>query len=153
MEKSLEVSMLVVLYMVKVFHMDIMSICPSQLYISEKKLHEVQKSLNPKNMSVVAPIPIKELHRKTIFVDGHTRAVALYLLGEETIPVYWEYEVLDWEAYENCVQWCEDEGVLSIADLAKRIISHQQYELLWYKRCDDLHVRLELERKNANISL
>jgi len=138
--------------MVEIFHVDITSIQPSQLYISKKKLQEVQKSLNPKNRSLGILIPIKEINGKTIFVDGHTRAVALYLLGEKTIPVYWEYEDLDWNAYENCVRWCEDEGVRSITDLAKRIVSHEEYEQLWYKRCDELHVRLDLERRNSNRS-
>ena len=129
--------------MVEIFHVEIMSIHPSQLYISEKKLQEIQESLNPKNPILSEPIPIKELNGKNIFVDGHTRAVALHLLGHKMMPVYWEYEELDWNMYEICVQWCVDEGIYSIRELTNRIVSHDDYKILWYKRCDDLHTSLE----------
>jgi hypothetical protein len=129
--------------MVEIFFKDVLSIQPSQLYISEKKLKEIQLSLNSNDPHVKEPIPIKNIDGKTIFVDGHTRAVAIYLLGQKTIPVYWEYEELDWELYKVCVQWCIDENIHSIEDLAKRIIPQPQYEQLWYKRCDELHVFLE----------
>lgn len=129
--------------MVEIFDVEITSIHPSQLYISEKKLREIQDSLNPKDPTLEDPIPIKELNGRTIFVDGHTRAVALHLLDQKTMPVYWEYEDLDWNMYEICVQWCVDEGIHSIRDLANRIVSHEDYKLLWYKRCDDLHSSLQ----------
>ena len=129
--------------MVEIFQMEILNIQPSQLYISNQKLQLIQETINPEDPKLEEPIPIKNLNGKTIFVDGHTRAVALHLLGEKTIPVYWEYEELDWNMYEVCVQWCLDEGVHSIIKLANRIVSHKDYELLWYKRCDDLHSSLQ----------
>ncbi|MHA1111878.1 MAG: hypothetical protein ACTSRE_12295 [Promethearchaeota archaeon] len=123
--------------------MKILNIHPSQLYISNQKLQLIQETLNPEDPRLVEPIPIKNLNGKTIFVDGHTRAVALHLLGQKTMPVYWEYEELDWNMYEICVQWCVDEGVYSIIELANRIVSHEEYKILWYKRCDDLHSSLQ----------
>ncbi|MHA1452098.1 MAG: hypothetical protein ACTSRD_04480 [Promethearchaeota archaeon] len=129
--------------MVEIFQMKILNIHPSQLYISNQKLQLIQETLNPEDPRLVEPIPIKNLNGKTIFVDGHTRAVALHLLGQKTMPVYWEYEELDWNMYEICVQWCVDEGVYSIIELANRIVSHEEYKILWYKRCDDLHSSLQ----------
>ena len=119
--------------------MEISKIHPSQLYISEQKLKKVQESLNPNQKVQYEPIPVKKLNGKMIFVDGHTRALALHLLGHNTIQVYLEYVDLDWELYEICVQWCIEENIHSIEDLAKRIIPHFLYEQLWYKRCDELH--------------
>lgn len=132
--------------MVEIFHVEIANVHPSQLYISEKKLQEIQESLNPEDPVLKEPIPIKELYGKTIFVDGHTRAVALHLLGQKTMPVYWEYEELDWEMYEICMKWCMDEGIHYIVDLCKRIVPHEEYKRLWYKRCDDLHSSLQQSR-------
>ena len=129
--------------MVEIFHIEIMSVQPSQLYISDQKLSTIQKIVDSDSPVLKEPIPIKKLHGRTIFVDGHTRAVALHLLGQKTIPVYWEYEVLNWDMYEICVQWCIDEGIQSIADLSNRIVTHEEYKILWYKRCDDLHKSLE----------
>ncbi|TFG21424.1 MAG: hypothetical protein EU530_00280 [Promethearchaeota archaeon] len=133
--------------MVEIFQVEITSIHPSQLYISKQKLQDIQNSLNPEYPSIKDPIPIKELNGKTIFVDGHTRAVALHLYGQKTMPVYWEYEELDWEMYEICVQWCADAGIHSVVELASRIVSHEEYKIVWYKRCDDLHSSLHQSRK------
>ncbi len=126
--------------------MEMSKIHPSQLYISEQKLKKVQESLNSTQTVQYEPIPIKILNGKTIFVDGHTRAVALHLIGHSIIQVYQEYEDLDWELYEICVQWCMDEKIYSIEDLSKRIIPHSQYEILWYQRCDELHAKIEKQR-------
>jgi hypothetical protein len=132
------------------FTIDIQEVHPSQLYISKLKLTKIQESLDPKNPVLKDPIPIKELNGKTVFVDGHTRAVALYLLGQTTMEVYWEDEELDWEVYEICVQWCKDESIFSIAQLSKRIVTHKEYEIVWYKRCDELHQSIEEQRKKRS---
>jgi len=126
--------------------MDISNIRPSQLYISKQKLNNIQISLNLANPMLDNPLPIKKLNGRIIFVDGHTRAVAFYLLNQKTVPVYWEYEELDWEMYEVCVQWCIDEKILSVEELSQRIIPHTEYEQLWYKRCDELHASMEKQR-------
>jgi len=44
--------------------------------------------------------------------------------------------------YKICIKWCKDEGLFSIADLSDRVIDQKDYEILWYKRCEDLHKRL-----------
>jgi hypothetical protein len=121
---------------------------PSQLYISTKKLDLVLKDF-PSEPAAIEPIPIKKLHDETIYVDGHTRAFAAYLRGISEIPTYWEDEELDWEEYEICVQWCKDEGIFTIADLENRVISHPQYEKLWYARCDRMQKDLEQKRKQT----
>jgi hypothetical protein len=61
--------------------------------------------------------------------------------------VVWEDEELDWEAYQVCVQWCKDEGVLSIADLKHKIIDNDSYQRQWIKRCEDMISELEKKRK------
>lgn len=119
---------------------------PSQLYISSKKLDLVLRNF-PSEPTSVEPIPIKKLHSETVYVDGHTRAFAAYLRNFSEIPAYWEYDELDWEEYEICVQWCKEEGIHTIADLENRVISHQQYKKLWYARCDRMQKDLEQKRK------
>ena len=87
-------------------------------------------------------IPIKNLNGKVIFTDGHTRAYAAYMGGLKTIKVYWDEDELDWEAYQICVDWCNLEGIKLIEDLKNRIISPTEYEILWLKRCKDMHNQL-----------
>jgi len=119
---------------------------PSQLYISSEKLSKVMKDF-PSKPASVEPIPIKKLRDQIIFVDGHTRAFAAFQRGFSKVPVYWEYEELDWEAYEICVGWCKEEGIHTIADLKNRVIPHQEYEKLWYERCAKMQKELESKRK------
>jgi len=132
--------------MPKIFTMKLDKIQPSQLYISSKKLSEVMKAFNSNS---IEPIPIKRLGDDIIFVDGHTRAFAAFLYGLKEIPVYWEYEELDWEAYKICVEWCKEEGIHTIADLKNKVIPHEEYEILWYRRCEKMQQGLEAKRKRS----
>jgi len=81
---------------------------PSQLYISSEKLSEIMKTFDSARSESIEPIPIKKLGNDIVFVDGHTRAFAAFLHGFSKIPVYWETEELDWDAYEICVKWCKE---------------------------------------------
>ena len=126
--------------------MELNEIQPSQLYISSEKLNSVMENFSSKP-KLMEPIPIKKLGDQIIFVDGHTRAFAALLHRFPKVPVYWEDEELDWEAYEICVEWCRKAGIKTIADLKSRVISHQEYEKLWYARCAKMQKELKDKRK------
>ena len=106
---------------------------PTQLYISSEKLFEIMKTFDPKNPKAMEPIPIKKLGNEIIFVDGHTRAFAVFLHGFSHVPVYWEDEELDWEEYKICLKWCKKEKIQTIADLKNRVVSQKDYERLFRK--------------------
>jgi hypothetical protein len=133
--------------MPKTFMMKLDKIQPTQLYISSEKLSEVMKNLDPKNPKAMEPTPIKKLGNEIIFVDGHTRGFAAFLHGFSEIPVYWEDEELDWDAYKICLKWCKKEKIRTTADLKNRIVPQEDYEILWYKRCEKMQQNLELRRK------
>ncbi|HVP41466.1 MAG TPA: ParB/RepB/Spo0J family partition protein [Candidatus Krumholzibacteriaceae bacterium] len=133
--------------MTNIFQMKLNSIQPSQLYISSEKLGSIMKSLEQSKPVFVEPIPIKKLGNQVIFVDGHTRAFAAFLLGLSEIPVYWENEDLDWEEYEICVEWCKEEGIHTISDLKNRVVSSNDYQVLWLDRCGRMQRDLEEKRK------
>jgi hypothetical protein len=103
---------------------------PSQLYLSEAKLAWVQHEDAP-----AEPLPVKELGGRVVLTDGHTRAFAAWQAGRAEIEVYWDPDDLDWQAYQICVAWCEEEGIRTVADLAGRIVSPQEYEVVWLQRC------------------
>ena len=121
---------------------------PSQLFISSMKLSQVMKMFDATKPESIEPIPLKKLGNDVIFVDGHTRAFVAYLRGLSVVPVYWEDEDLDWDAYEICVEWCKKEGIHTIANLKDRIVSQEEYEILWLRRCEIMHKDLEERRKN-----
>ena len=103
---------------------------PSQLFINEDKLSRVMQNYDPEKPEMLEPIPIKKLGNEIIYTDGHTRALVVYLHGLSEIPVVWDEDELDWDAYKICVQWCKEEGILSIADLQERSIDPEIYEEL-----------------------
>ncbi len=133
--------------MTETFIMKLSKIQPSQLYISSEKLSEIMKTIDFDDLESIEPIPIKKLGDDIIFVDGHTRAFATFLHSISEVPVYWEDEKLDWDAYEICVGWCRKEGILTIADLETRVVPHKDYEILWYRRCEKM--QQDLARKKG----
>ena len=137
----------------KIFMMKLSEIQPSQLYICSEKLSEVMKTFNINKLESIEPIPVKKLGEDIIFVDGHTRALMAFLYGFSEIPVYWEDEELDWDAYKICVEWFKSEGVRTIADLRNRVIPQSEYEILWYERCEKMQRDLEAKRKIRDSSL
>jgi hypothetical protein len=130
--------------------MQLDSIQPTQLYISSEKLDYVVKILKQSKNVDIEPIPVKKLEDQIIFVDGHTRALAALLLGLSEIPVYYwknEDEELDWDEYKVCIEWCKEEGIHQISDLKNRIVSHEDYQILWLDRCKKMQQDLEAKRK------
>lgn len=110
------------------------SIQPSQLYICEDKLLELEQS-----KSVLAAVPIKRIGDICFATDGHTRLLSYYNRELKEIQVESEKEKLDWMAYLVCVNWCISEGIFSIADLANRVVGAKEYETLWLQRCKAMH--------------
>jgi hypothetical protein len=136
--------------MTKAFMMKLNEIQPSQLYISSEKLSEIMKTFDSANPKLIEPIPVKKLEDQVVFVDGHTRAFAAFLGGFSEVPVYWEDEELDWDAYEICVRWCKEDGIHTIADLKNRVVSQKDYEKLWYERCEEMQRGLAKRKHDKN---
>ena len=72
--------------------------------------------------------------------DGHTRAVAVMLASWDSIPVTWDDDPLDMLAYALCAKWCDEEEINNVYDLTKRIVPHNEYIQLWYKRYHYINV-------------
>ncbi len=120
---------------------------PSQLYISAAKLATIESAWQPPRLETLTPIPIKALHGRIIYTDGHTRAFAAWRAGFSEIPVIWDEDDLDWEAYQICVEWCLEAGIRTVMDLAGRVLPHAEYEGLWHERCRVMQAGLEKERQ------
>ena len=119
---------------------------PSQLYISAEKLRRAMATLGSHWPYAIEPIPIKRLGDHVILTDWHTRAFAAWLMGRDQVPVCWDEDELDWEAYEICVRWCEQEQIHTIADLEKRVLDQETYQRAWLDRCAAMHRALQARR-------
>ncbi len=131
----------------KVFWTALGDIQPSQLWVSAEKLAQVQELWPAIDAHTFPPLPVKRLGDRVVMTDGHTRALAAYLSGLSQIRVYWDEDDLDWEAYEICVAWCEADRIRSIADLKDRVVSEEDSERLWYRRCRAMHQELADKRR------
>lgn len=116
---------------------------PSQFYLSQEKINNVKKWFKAEDLSNFEPLPIKMLNGKIILTDGHTRAWVAYRAGLASVPLVWESEELDWEAYQKCVDACEEHGVNSVSDFSDRILSKEDYVVQWNGWCNNLHKLLK----------
>ena len=119
---------------------------PSQFYISEKKLRDIEGWLNPADLSCFEPIPVKLLDGRPVMTDGHTRAVAALRAGLEAVPLVWDEDELSWDMYRACVASCREQGIEAPGDLLSRIISEEKYREQWDKWCDRMQAEVERNR-------
>ena len=122
---------------------------PSQLYISTEKLAHVRATFDPLQPALWPPIPVKQLDGRLVMTDGHTRAVAACTAGLTELPLIWDCDELDWQAYRICVAWCRESGIYTVADLAPRTIDPSSYQRLWLDRCARMHRALARSRTDS----
>ncbi len=122
----------------EVFMLSMDALTPSQLYISEEKLRRVRQWFDG-DLSKMEPIPVKKLAGRLLMTDGHTRAAAAFLAGLDALPCVWDTDDMDWAAYAADINLCAEEGITSVAKLAERIVSAEDYDVLWRGRCDALY--------------
>lgn len=115
---------------------------PSQFYISETKLKEIESWFDPKDLTNFAPIPYRLLDGEYVMTDGHTRAAAALRAGLDRVPVIYDEDELDWEMYRACVKACKEKGILSPHDLLGRIICEEEYTEKWDRWCDRMQAEI-----------
>jgi hypothetical protein len=128
------------------FMMRLDEIQPSQLYVSSEKLSRVMENPDSLRPESLEPVPVKKFGGRVVLTDGHTRALAAFLSGLAEIRAFWDEDELDWEAYEICVAWCQEEEIFTVADLEDRVVSPEDYAVLWLQRCREMHRDLEARR-------
>ena len=121
---------------------------PTQLYLSEKKLQDIQMLYQPEEMGNVAPISILAFGDYLLITDGHHRAYQALLAGRNTISAEWDRDGGD-ELYHLYAQACEERKIYSVFDLKDRILAQDEYEAKWYNWCDGFNqaATLLLKRK------
>ena len=82
---------------IKLNELKLKDLQPSQFYISEKKLRDIESWLNPVDLSCFEPIPLKLLDGRPVMTDGHTRAVAALRAGLDSVPLVWDEDELSWD--------------------------------------------------------
>ena len=116
---------------------------PSQLYLSEKKLQDIQMLYQSVEKPSINPISVLAFGNRLLITDGHHRAYQALLLGQETISAEFDKDGGD-ELYHLYAQACEERKIHSILDLKNRILPQDEYEAKWYNWCDGFNQAAEL---------
>ena len=121
---------------------------PTQLYLSEKKLQDIQILYQSVERPNINPISVLAFGDCLLITDGHHRAYQALLLGQDTISAEWDKDGGD-ELYHLYMQACEERKIYSILDLKNHILPEDEYEAKWYNWCNGFNqaVTLLLKRK------
>ena len=116
---------------------------PTQLYLSEKKLHAIQMLDQSAEIINVDPISILAYGNRFLITDGHHRAYQALLAGRDMISAEFDRDGGD-ELYALYAQACEERKITSVLDLKHRILPQDEYEAKWYNWCDGFNQAAEL---------
>ena len=116
---------------------------PTQLYLSEKKLLDIQMLYQSVELINVDSISVLAFGDRLLITDGHHRAYQALLLGQDTISAEWDKDG-GGEIYRLYAQACEERKIYSILDLKNNVLSQDEYEAKWYNWCDGFNQAAEL---------
>ena len=127
---------------------NIKNLHPTQLYLSEKKLQDIQMLYQSKEKPNINPISVLVFGNCFLITDGHHRAYQALLVGQDTISAEFDRDGGD-ELYHLYAQACEKRKIHSVLDLKDHILSQDEYEAKWYNWCDGFNqaATLLLKRK------
>ena len=116
---------------------------PTQLYLSEKKLKDIQMLYQSKEKRNINPISVLAFGNCFLITDGHHRAYQALLVGQDTISAEFDRDGGD-ELYHLYAQACEKRKIYSVLDLKNHILPQDEYEAKWYNWCDGFNQAVEL---------
>lgn len=116
---------------------------PTQLYLSEKKLHDIQMLDQSEENINLDPISILAVGNRLLITDGHHRAYQALLAGQDTISAEFDQDGGD-VLYDLYAQACEERKITSVLDLKHHILSQDEYEAKWYNWCDGFNQAAKL---------
>ena len=116
---------------------------PTQLYLSEKKLLDIQMLYQSVELINVDPISVLAFGDCLLITDGHHRAYQALLAGRDTISAEFDRDGGD-ALYALYAQACEERKIDSVLDLKNRILPQDEYEAKWYNWCDGFNQAAEL---------
>ena len=121
---------------------------PTQLYLSEKKLQDIQVLYQSDEIINVDPISILAFGNCFLITDGHHRAYQALLTGQDTISAEFDKDGGN-EIYHLYAQACEERKIDSVWDLKHHILHQDEYAAKWYNWCDGFNqaATLLLKRK------
>ena len=116
---------------------------PTQLYLSEKKLQDIQMLYQSVEKPSINPISVLAFGDRLLITDGHHRVYQALLTGQNTISAEWDKDGGN-ELYRLYAQACEKRKIYSVLDLKNHILPQDEYEAKGYNWCDGFNQAAEL---------
>ena len=116
---------------------------PTQLYLSEKKLQDIQMLYQSVEKPSINPISVLAFGDRLLITDGHHRVYQALLTGQNTISAEWDKDGGN-ELYRLYAQACDKRKIYSVLDLKNHILPQDEYEAKWYNWCDGFNQAAEL---------
>jgi hypothetical protein len=113
---------------------------PNNWYINRAKLQRVREAWRNGRQHALPPVLVSKIDRRLALIDGHSRAYAAYENGREEIEAdLVRLEDIEGSSalYRYIHRHGPDLGVLTIADLADRIVSPEEHQALWIDWCTE----------------
>ena len=111
--------------------MNLDRIQPSQMYINSEKLAHFIKDLKKPFLESIGPLPVKKIDDRIVYLGGHTKAFAAYFLGLTEVRIKWVEEDINFDEYKRRIDMCRREGIHTISDLRRRVVTPEDYKELW----------------------
>ena len=114
----------------------------SQIYLNADKIRAIEKWFNPNDMSNFNPVEVHNFgNGKYTITDGHSRAYIAYKNGILNVPIIYDNDDLvvgemGQKLYCADIEWCNRFQINYISDLKNRILTNEEYQRLWVRRCD-----------------
>ena len=141
----------------KIFTVNIADLGISQLYINKEKLDRVSEWFDADRASEYEPLPVYDFENgRYTLTDGHTRAYTMLKNGMQTVRVKLDCDEmitcdLGQKLYKTDIDWCEKYGMRGVGDFENRVISAEQYSVLWLERCKRLYNLLSSDLSADNV--
>lgn len=126
---------------IKIFHIDIKDIQPSQFFVDMDKVKAISSFIGCEDDIVISLAKIED---EFISLDGHTR---LYYAVSKGYSKVKGYLTEPGEYIEGFVEEARKRKVFSPYDL--ELIPHEEYRIKWDKFCDDFFS----ERENEEVAM
>lgn len=129
----------------EIFTIKITDLGISQLYINREKLNEVAKWFDISKVNEYDPLPVYNFgNGRYTLTDGYTRAYTMLKNGVQDVRVQLDLDEmitcdLGQQLYRTDIEWCNKYGMHGVSDFEKKIISNEQYSVLWLERCKRLY--------------
>ena len=104
---------------------NIKNLHPTQLYLSEKKLQDIQMLYQSKEKPNINPISVLAYGNCFLITDGHHRTYQALLVGQDTISAEFDRDGGD-ELYHLYAQACEKRKIYSVLDLKNHILPQDE---------------------------